>query len=123
MKLLIDMNLSPRLVELLAGAGMEATHWNAVGSNDASDHEIMAYAKEHGFIVLTHDLDYGAILAVTNAEKPSVVQIRAGDVTPETLIEAVITGLHQCKQALADGALLTIDPARLRIRLLPLSPN
>lgn len=81
---------------------------------------MMAYAKEHGFVVLTYDLDYGAILAATNAEKPSVVQIRAGDLTPETLAAPVAAGLWQCEQALTDGALLTIDPARLRLRVLPL---
>ena len=83
--------------------------------------KIMAYAKEHGFVVLTYDLDYGAILAATKAEKPSVVQIRAGDLTPEALAGAVAAGLRQCEQALADGALLTIDPARLRLHVLPLN--
>lgn len=120
MKVLIDMNLSPRLAVLLASDGIDATHWSAVGPGNASDREIMAYAKEHGFVVLTHDLDFAAILAATNAEKPSVVQIRAGDLTPEALVGAVAAGLLQCEEALTDGALLTIDPARLRLRILPL---
>jgi predicted nuclease of predicted toxin-antitoxin system len=61
-----------------------------------------------------------AILAATNAEKPSVVQIRAVDLTSEALAGPVAIGLAQCQQALAEGALLTIDPARMRLRLLPL---
>lgn len=57
MKVLIDMNLSPRLAALLSGAGFEATHWSTLGPKNASDRQIMAYAKERDLIVLTHDLD------------------------------------------------------------------
>ena len=120
MKVLIDMNLSPRLVAFFADAGFAALHWSSVGSADASDLQIMAYAKANDFVVLTHDLDFGSILAATNAEKPSVVQIRSDDLKPETLAGPVIAGIQQCEQALAAGALVTIDPARLRLRVLPL---
>ena len=123
MKVPIDMNLSPRLGALLVGAGIGAAHWSIIGQENASDRQIMAYAKAHDFIVLTHDLDYAAILAATNAEKPSVVQVRVGDLTPESLVSAIASGLRQCEQALADGALLTIDPARLRLRILPLDAD
>jgi predicted nuclease of predicted toxin-antitoxin system len=75
MKLLVDMNLSPRWVSLLNGAGIEAVHWSTVGATNAPDREIMAYALAHDFVVLTHDLDFSAILAVTQGEKPSVVQL------------------------------------------------
>lgn len=57
MKIPIDMNHSPRFAVLLAGAGIEAVHWSSVGPNNASDRQIMAYVTEHGFVVLTHDLD------------------------------------------------------------------
>src|SRR3954466_8994251 len=121
MKVLVDMNLSPRLATLLSDAGFEAVHWNLVGQATASDLAIMAHAKLHDFVVLTHDLDFGAILAATNADKPSVVQIRAGDLAPEALVGPLTIGLRQCERALADGALLTIDAVRLRLRLLPLN--
>jgi predicted nuclease of predicted toxin-antitoxin system len=123
MKILIDMNLSPRLVAFFAEAGFAALHWSSVGLADASDVQIMAYAKANDFVVLTHDLDFGAILAATNAEKPSVVQIRSDDLTPETLAGPIIAGLRQFEQVLAAGALVTIDPARLRVRALPLDLN
>ena len=75
MKLLVDMNLSKRWIALLANAGLEARHWSVLGKVDAPDTEIMAYPKAHDYVVLTHDLDFSAILAVTHGEKPSVVQI------------------------------------------------
>ncbi len=77
MKLLVDMNLSPRWVDLLTRSHLEAVHWSSVGSPQALDQEIMTYAAKHDYVVLTNDLDFGAILAVTHGEKPSVVQIRS----------------------------------------------
>jgi predicted nuclease of predicted toxin-antitoxin system len=119
MKLLIDMNLSPRWADALVEAGFEAVHWSSLGSADASDRAIMDFARENGFIVLTHDLDFGAILAVTHGDKPSVVQIRADDINPATIGVKVIAALRQVASELDAGALVTIDPNRTRIRLLP----
>jgi predicted nuclease of predicted toxin-antitoxin system len=120
MRLLVDMNLSPRWIEALTGAGFEAAHWSTLGAGNASDSEIMAYARANNCVVLTHDLDFGAILAATQGEKPSVVQIRAEDVSPGAISQPVIIALRQLSFELEQGALLTIDPIRTRLRLLPL---
>jgi len=120
MKLLVDMNLSPEWVKLLTQADFETTHWSVLGAPGASDREIMDYAKRHGFVVLTHDLDYSAILAATKGDKPSVVQIRAENVSPAAIGNATIQALRQMEAALVEGALLTIEPNRARLRLLPL---
>ncbi|MBU1666168.1 MAG: DUF5615 family PIN-like protein [Gammaproteobacteria bacterium] len=120
MKLLVDMNLSPRWVGVLADAGIEAAHWITRGAKNAPDTEIMAYAGANGYVVLTHDLDFSAILAVTHGEKPSVVQIRADDVSPSVIGMQVIAALRQMATELDEGALITVDPNRTRLRLLPL---
>ncbi len=120
MRVLIDMNLSPRWVDLLTSAGIEGAHWATVGAANAPDREIMAYAAEHGYLVLTHDLDFSAVLAATHGEKPSVVQIRAEDVSPDVISKQIIVALHQMATELEDGALLTIEPNRTRLRVLPL---
>ncbi|MDH3209724.1 MAG: DUF5615 family PIN-like protein [Burkholderiaceae bacterium] len=123
MKLLVDMNLSPRWVKALADAGIEAAHWSNIGANNAPDAEVMAYARAHHYVVLTHDLDFGAILAATHGEKPSVVQIRAENARPEVIGKQVITALRQMAAELNEGALLTVDPHRARVRVLPLYLN
>jgi predicted nuclease of predicted toxin-antitoxin system len=120
MKLLVDMNLSPRWVSLLADAGFEAAHWSTLGANNAADTEIMAFAKANGYVVLTHDLDFSAILAATHGEKPSVVQIRAEDVSPDVIGRPVIVALRQMRAELEEGVLLSVDPNRTRLRVLPL---
>jgi predicted nuclease of predicted toxin-antitoxin system len=119
-KIIIDMNLSPRWAALLDAAGVRAEHWSMLGAANAPDSVIMDFAKAGDWIVLTHDLDFGAILAVTHGEKPSVVQIRAEDVAPELIGRHVIAALRQVAAELEEGALLTIDTNQIRLRLLPL---
>ena len=120
MKLLIDMNLSPRWVGMLAGAGIEAAHWSTIGAPNAPDVEIMGFAAGNDFVVLTNDLDFSAILAATQGEKPSVVQIRAENLSPDIIGTQVLAALHQMANELEEGALLTIDSNRTRLSVLPL---
>ena len=114
------MNLSPRWVSLLTDAGIQAVHWSAVGAMDAPDAQIMAYALANDFVVLTHDLDFSAILAATQGGKPSVVQLRADDVSPDVIGRQVLVAMRQMETELQEGALVTIDPGRARLRVLPL---
>jgi predicted nuclease of predicted toxin-antitoxin system len=67
MKFLIDMNLSPRWCAILHAEGWDSVHWSQVGVATAPDHEVMQWALADKRIVLTHDLDYGAMLAATQA--------------------------------------------------------
>jgi predicted nuclease of predicted toxin-antitoxin system len=120
MKLVVDMNLSPRWVSFLGEADVEAIHWSGIGAANAPDSTIMSYARLNGLIVLTHDLDFGAILAATRGAAPSVVQIRSENVSPDAIGLQVIAALQQMGPELEEGALLTIDPKQTRMRLLPL---
>ena len=120
MKLLLDMNISPRWVKFLQANDIEVTHWLDCGAPNAPDSEIMAYARENGFIVFTHDLDFSTLLAYSKEKKPSVIQLRTNDISPEASGNAIIGALRQMRTELEAGALLTIDPKRARIRLLPL---
>ena len=123
MKLLVDMNLSPRWVDRLNAAGLPAVHWSGIGRMDAPDVEIMAYAAKYDYVVLTHDLDFSAMLAATQGTKPSVVQIRSDNLSAAVIGDALIAALKQMAPELATGALLTVDPGRTRLHLLPLHSN
>ena len=121
MKLLVDMNLSPRWVGAFEQAGFEAIHWSRVGPGNAADRIILDYAADNDFVVFTHDLDFGAILAATRGVRPSVIQIRAGEFTAETAGPLVVDAPIQTANELSAGALVTIDLGRARVRILPLS--
>lgn len=120
MKLLVDMNLSPRWVDTLIKAGFDAVHWSVVGPANAPDTEIMAFAQANDYVVLTHDLDFSAILAATRGAKPSVVQIRADNLAPDAIGTRLIQTLHEMTGDLEQGALVSVDPGRTRLRVLPL---
>jgi predicted nuclease of predicted toxin-antitoxin system len=80
----------------------------------------MAHARTGSWVVLTADLDFSAILAATHSKKPSVVQLRAADISPEGCGIPVIAALAQAAGELEQGALVTIDLRRTRLRILPL---
>lgn len=120
MKLLVDMNLSPDWVVVLQTSGWEAVHWSKVGDPRAADSEIMAWANQNRWVVFTHDLDFGTALALTQAEGPSVIQVRTQDVTPSAVGKLVVNALRQFEAQLEKGALIILDEANVRARILPL---
>ena len=120
MKLLVDMNLSPSWVDRLARHGFEAVHWSAIGAATAPDHEILAWAHQHGSVLVTNDLDFSAILAAGVAEGPSVVQLRTQDLLSDAAISIVANALEVHREDIERGALLSIDEGGSRMRMLPL---
>jgi predicted nuclease of predicted toxin-antitoxin system len=121
MKILIDMNLSPEWVEVLERHEWTAVHWSTVGDPRAEDTVLMDWARTNDYVVFTHDLDFGALLALTQAESPSVIQVRTQDVTPSHLAPAVIDVLQRNASLLEAGALIVLDEGRSRVRILPLA--
>jgi predicted nuclease of predicted toxin-antitoxin system len=122
-KIVVDMNLSPDWVLFFHSNGIDATHWSGIGAVDAADTEIMEWARANGALVMTHDLDFGITLALTRAAGPSVLQVRAQDVTPKHLGEIVLSVIERYRAEIAVGVLITIDEARSRVRLLPIAAN
>jgi len=121
MKLLVDMNLSPQWIPVLEEEGWAAVHWSSIGNPSASDQEIMGWARSNGYVVITHDLDFGAILAATKTESPSVVQLRTQDVNPHHAANLLLSVLSQFKVHLEQGALISVDEKKARARVLPLN--
>lgn len=120
-KILIDMNLPPKWVKLFSDEGWDAVHWSEVGAVDAKDQVILKWARDNGFIVFTHDLDFGTLLAATDAKGPSVIQVRTQNIIPEAIGKLVIDAIHQFKEELERGALISINPHKARARILPLT--
>jgi predicted nuclease of predicted toxin-antitoxin system len=120
MKFLIDMNLSPTWVGVLEKAGFEAVHWSAIGESNVTDHAIMTWARSNKYVLFTHDLDFGAILAATKTESPSVIQIRTQDISPQAIGDLVVSVIEQFREHVQRGALISIDEKKLRARILPL---
>ena len=123
MKILIDMNLSPDWVAVFERYNIEAVHWSTIGDPRERDTVIMEWARANGYIVFTHDLDFGSLLAATQVDAPSVIQVRTQDILPSSIENLVISALSQFELELESGALLTVNQAQSRVRILPIRPK
>ena len=123
MKLLLDMNLPRSLGNLLEAAGQSCRHAGNIGLSRASDSAILRVAREAGEVVVTHDLDFGQLLAFTGDSHPSVIIFRLRTTQVQRLADRFITALPEVEAALQDGALVILEEAGLRVRRLPIGVN
>lgn len=114
------MNLSPLWVTAFETQDFEAVHWSRVGDPGAPDRDLLEWARREGYVVFTHDLDFTRLLALTYAEGPSVVQLRSQSVLPGEVGTLVFAALRQHGELLERGALVVIDAATSRARILPI---
>ena len=121
MNILADVNVSAEVVVLPRAAGCEVQRVPAVMNARASDIEIIARARGEGSVVLSHDQDFTAILAVTGATMPSLVNLRVSYVDAERLARSIAAVLHATEDDLAAGAIVTIDDRGARVRRLPVA--
>ena len=118
-RLLIDANLSPRAAATLRDAGHEAVHVADIGMLAASD-AILAHAAAAGQVIVAADTDFGELLAVAGAVRPSVVLLRSADhLTPDQQGGLLVTNLPAVTAELDAGAVVSIARGRLRVRPLP----
>lgn len=120
MKILVDMNLSPEWLEVLSQAGWDACHWSRIGSPSAPDTQVLAWARENGWVLLTQDLDFAELLFHAQAGTPSAVLLRLRSELDATQQARVCALLRAAVAPLEAGALLVIDEHRARLRRLPI---
>lgn len=119
-KFLADMGISPRIVEFLQGLGHQASHLQQQGLHKLKDPEILKKARDEGCTLLTHDLDFGDLLAASGAELPSVIIFRLRSMRPENVNRYLLKIIRQYTDILEHGAIITATEGRIRIRHLPL---
>ena len=120
MKLVVDNCLPLSWAGFLRQRGHTASHWRDVGPANATDAEIMRWAREQGAVVLTHDLDFTKLLFQARTALPSVIQLRVDDVRPAGIGDTVVLVLERHGAELKRGALVSVESHKARCRLLPL---
>lgn len=122
MKLLVDVNLSPRWVEFFRAADIEAVRWSSVGAPDAEDEEILTWANRQGYVVVTHDQDFSTLLAYARAGTPSVILLRTSSLKTDSVGARVLRAIEAAREQLEDvpGAVLVIGDDQVRLRPLPI---
>lgn len=121
MRFLADMGISPHSVRFLRTLGHEAFHLQELGLGRLPDAAILAKAEAEQSVVLTHDLDFGDLLAASQAALPSVVIFRRTDMRPATVNQQLVQVLDQYRVELQQGAILSVTNRRIRVRRLPIA--
>jgi predicted nuclease of predicted toxin-antitoxin system len=120
-KILVDLNISPHVVDLLRAAGFDAVR---VGTETldprASDEEVLMEAARIGAIVVSRDQDFSALLAMSGATKPSLVNVRVSVLDAHSVATAIIAVIRAANADLDAGAIATIDDGGARILRLPI---
>jgi predicted nuclease of predicted toxin-antitoxin system len=123
MRFLADMGISPKTVSFLLDLGHQAVHLHQVGLERLSDSEILEKARREESIILTHDLDFGDLLAASGAQLPTVIIFRLRNMRPERVNLYLQNIITQHTKALDQGAVATVAEGGVRIRRLPLVAN
>lgn len=121
MRFLLDEGISPRVVDLLGAAGHDVVHVRGIGLQSTPDPTVLAAALGQRRILVTLDTDFGALLALSGAEQPSVILFR-GEVTrrPEGQAMLLLANLAQITTDLTKGAAVVLGDDRVRVRRLPI---
>jgi predicted nuclease of predicted toxin-antitoxin system len=119
MRFLADMGISVRIVDWLRNAGHDTKHLREEGLQRSPNGEIFAKAVQENRIILTLDLDFGEIVALSKGEKASVVLFRLHNTRTSHLIERLSTVLTDSSNALESGAVVVVEESRHRVRYLP----
>jgi predicted nuclease of predicted toxin-antitoxin system len=122
-KFLLNMNLPRELGRKLAALGHEWRHVADVGLARAADADILTVARGQGECVLTHDLDYGQLLAFSGEPAPSVIIYRLRRVDADLMFRRMADVWSEIQEALEAGAIVIIEESASRIRLLPVGKD
>jgi predicted nuclease of predicted toxin-antitoxin system len=120
MKFLADMGISPRVVEELRMKKHDAIHLIEEGLNRLPDREILQKARQENRVLLTHDLDFGELLAASGGELPSVVVFRLKDMRAANVSKHLFSIINQQSEALSQGAILSVTEQKVRVRRPPI---
>ena len=121
MRLPLDANLSPWIIDRLAAVGHDVAHVQDLGLLTADDVTILQRCESDHRVLVTADTDFPMMLALSGASSPSVVLLRGvAEEPPGTHADLLIANLASLSEALDAGAIATITPSRVRVRDLPI---
>ena len=111
MKLLLDENISRRLVPLLANAYPDSTHVVLQGLQQASDVAVWQYAKDHDHVIVSKDDDFTALSSL-RGRPPCLIKLSLGNCDNEQFLQVLLSRCDQVEAQFADAAVSMVELIR-----------
>jgi predicted nuclease of predicted toxin-antitoxin system len=116
----LDMGISPKVLDVLRGRGLTAVHVQDIGLATADDAVILDTARQEGAVVITSDKDLANHVTMQGALSPTVITLRLDNPTADEQIAALTALLDVLPAGALDACLITLERGRYRRR--PLVP-
>lgn len=120
MRLLADVHISPRTVDWLRSLGHDVVRVGEILTASAPDRAIVVEAIRDERVILTQDLDFSGLIAVSGRSKPSVISLRLSSSRVEAVNRRLEQVLPVIGEALLEGALVTVEDSFVRTRRIPI---
>lgn len=88
MKILLDQNLSFRLIKKLSTLFSDVNHVKNFGLANSGDFEIYEFAKKNDFTILTFDADFFDI-SLLRGSPPKVIWLNTGNLTSKSVVNLI----------------------------------
>ena len=120
MKFLLDMPVSALLLDVLHAYGHEGVHAHQIGKDRAPDIELLNIARREDRIIITADLDFPKLLALSLSEGPGIILFRCGNYSDVEMCELLERVLKRVPTEVMENSICVVDKKRIRITRLPL---
>jgi predicted nuclease of predicted toxin-antitoxin system len=120
MRFLLDMPVSAALLDVLQTHGHEGVHAHQIRRDRAPDDELLELARREGRVVITADLDFPRLMALSLTEGPGLILFRGGNYSDSEMCDLLARVLEQVPSEILDRSVCVVDRNQVRVTALPL---
>jgi predicted nuclease of predicted toxin-antitoxin system len=120
LEFIADMNISPLTVHRLRERGWKIVRVSEIMDARTSDIDILNYAQERNRVIISYDLDFSELLAIYGYDRPSLINLRTDDISPEYTVQRIVEVVTQLEKELQEGIVASVDDTSVRYRNLPI---
>ena len=120
MRVLLDMPVSRSLLSVLEDHGHEGVHAHEIGLDRVADRELLAIARREKRVVVTADVDFPRLLALSSSRGPGLILFRGGSYSDAEMRELLERVLAQVPPEVLETSICVVDRKRIRYTRLPL---
>ena len=120
LEFLANMNISPLTLEQLRTLGWNIIRVSEVMEKGSKDIDILIYAQKYNKVVITQDLDFSNLLALSGYTKPSLINLRLENPRPDLVSAHIIDVVSVMEKELEEGVVVTVDETSARYKNLPI---